>query len=283
MPGEAPRPTCLTIAFGIALSLALGAIVPCSAADLNGFLRQKGKGDIAFSFTDEGYSSFWMGTTRVDVPNGGDVQTRSTSLWFAYGLTDDLTLTGDLPYVKTKSDGFDMEQTSLQDLTLLGEYRFAALGSGVRSSFVGAGGFRTHASDYNPNRPVDVGDGTSDILFRFVYHLEVERFYFSQQIGYDLRNEDAPDGFPLHTEAGYTLGPVTFNAFFSVLKTRGGTDIGDPGFTFPSNKEEWRRLGGKVYGRITDRFGVSAGYYETLGGRNTGDSSGFSFGVDFGF
>ena len=271
------RPVALTSALLLLFS------IPAAAADLNGFLREKGHGDVALSYTSENYDQFWLGTTKVDVPNGGDVDTTSLSLWFAYGLTDNLTLVGDLPYVKSKSDGFDMEQSALQDLTVLGEYRFASIGSTTRSDFLGAGGFRTHASNYEPNLPVDVGDGTSDILFRFVYHLEAGAFYFSQQIGYDLRNEDAPDGFPLLTEAGYTWGPVTLTAGFSVLKARGGTDIGDPGFTFPSNKEEYRRLGGRVYGRITDRFGVSGSYYQTLGGRNTGDSSGFSLGANYHF
>ena len=259
-----------------AVMLATGT---CAAADLNGFLRDKGKWDVALSYTSESYSQFWLGTTKVDVPNNGDVDTGSYSLWFAYGLTDRWTLTGDIPYVDAESDGFDMEQSALQDLTMLGEYRFATIGSSTRNDFIGAVGFRTHASNYDPNLPVDVGDGTSDALFRFVYQLQIRSFYFSQQVGYDLRNEDAPNGFPLYTEVGFWHGPVTYIATFSMLKAHGGTDIGDPGFTFPSNQEEYQKLGAKIFGRVTPHFGLSGAYFTTLDGRNTGDSSGYSVGL----
>ena len=272
--------------WSLAAWAAVSAVWACnstSAADLNGFLREKGRGDVAVSYTSESYDRFWVGSTQVDVPNGGDVKTRSLSVWLAYGLTDDLTLVGDLPYVDAESDGFDLEQSALQDLTVLGEYRFASVGSEARSDFIGAGGFRTHASNYDPNRPVDVGDGTSDVLFRFVYQLTVGGFYFSQQLGYDLRNEDAPDGIPLYTETGYTWGPVTGTAFLSVLRARGGSDIGDPGFTFPGNAEEYQRVGARVYVRASDRFGLSGAYFKTLDGRNTGDSSGFSGGINVSF
>ena len=63
----------------------------------------------------------------------------------------------------------------------------------------------------------------------------------------------------------------------------GGTDIGDPGFTFPSNQEEYDRLGGKVYVRINDRFGLSFSGFSTLDGRNTGDSTGASLGFNYRF
>src|SRR5262245_7176112 len=85
---------------------------PFMAADLNGFLREKGKGDVALAYTSESYDTFWAGTMEVDVPNDGEVNTASYSLWFAYGLSDRWTLTGDIPYVDAESDGFDMEQSA---------------------------------------------------------------------------------------------------------------------------------------------------------------------------
>ncbi|MCI0567200.1 MAG: hypothetical protein L0Z52_03295 [Acidobacteria bacterium] len=265
------------------LALAVLASGVSLAADLNGFLREKGKGDVALSYTSESYDTFWAGTTEVDVPNGGDVDTESLSLWFAYGLSDRWTLTGDIPYVDAESDGFDMEQSALQDLTLLGEYRIATVGTKSRNDFIGVAGFRTHASNYDPNLPVDVGDGTTDALFRFVYQLTLRYFYFAQQIGFDWRNEDAPNGFPLYTETGYLGRRLTWTVNYWMLKAHGGTDIGNPGFTFPSNQEEYQRIGSKIYVRLTKQFGLAGVYYTTIDGRNTGNSSGFSAGIDFSF
>ncbi len=103
--------------------------------------------------------------------------------------------------------------------------------------------------------------------------------YASQQVGFDSRGDDVPDSFPLYTEAGYTFGRVTGSLFYSRLIADGGTDIGDPGFTFPSNQEEYSRAGGKVYVRVGPRVGASASAFTTLDGRNTGDTTGGSLGL----
>jgi hypothetical protein len=55
------------------------------------------------------------------------------------------------------------------------------------------------------------------------------------------------------------------------------------GFTFPSNKEEYRRAGARVYGRVGRGIGLSAMYFTPLGGRNTGDTRGLSGGINVSF
>lgn len=275
------------LAVALAMAAALGLSSPALAADINGFLREKGHGDVAVSYTTESYDEFWMGETKVTTDAAGlgkDVKTRTEAVWLAYGVTDRLTFVANLPYVKAEGDvSAGLEQEGLQDLTFLGKYRLASFGSKAKNTFVGGLGLRTIASNYEANLPVDIGDGTSDWLFRLVYQLEYRGFYVSQQVGFDLRGGDAPDGYPLFTEVGFTWGPVTYTGFYSRLTTQGGTDIGDPGFTFPSNKEEYERGGAKVFGRINDHLGLTAAAYKTFSGRNTGDSSGFSGGIDVRF
>jgi len=257
---------------------------PAIAYDLNGFVRAKGQGDAAPSVTVESYDEFWVGTTEVSDPGVGEVETTSLTVWLAYGITDDLTLIANLPWVDADSDGTGgFGESDLQDLTVLGKYRFASVGSHARSQFLGAFGLRTPASSYEDNLPVDVGDGTTDWLARFVYQLEIGAFYVSQQVGFDLRGDDAPNGTPLYTELGYTFGRTTVNAAYSKLLAAGGTDIGDPGFTFPSNEEEYDRVGAKVFVRASDRIGVSLGGFTTLDGRNTGKTTGGSVGLDVRF
>ena len=264
----------------IALAVAVAALAPAApgrAADINGFLPARGHVDTALSYTSENYDKFWVGKTKVFDPGVGKVDIKSTSLWLQWGLTDDLALVADLPYVDDSSNGLGhFKDSGLQDLSALLKYRFFSSGP---NRLVGGLGVRVPATSYEGNLPVTRGHHTTDVLFRLVYQYQVEQFYFSQQVGYDLRNKDAPNSFPLYTELGFTAGPVTYTGFYSRLVTNSGTDIGDPGFTFPSNRQEYSRLGAKVYGRVTDRFGLSAAYYQTLDGRNVGDSSGFSGGV----
>jgi hypothetical protein len=252
-----------------------------AALDLNGFMPARGEGTIALSYTSESYDEFWVGKTKVSDPGVGEVETDSIAAWFRYGLTDRVALIVNVPYVDATSDGLGgFEDSGLQDLTALVAFR--ALESG-NHRLVAAGGARTPISDYEANLPVDLGDGTTDVLLRLVYQFQNGGFYASQQVGYDLRGDDAPDGFPLYTEVGYSWPRVTVNGFYLTYSADGGTDIGDPGFTFPSNKDETERLGAKVFVRLNESFGAQVAAFQTLDGRNSGDASGVSAGFTFGF
>lgn len=273
-PSPAPRWSRLA---ALTLGVALATAPATEALDLNGFFPAAGEGDLALSFTSESYDEFWVGNEKVAVPDIGEVETESLALWLRFGLTDRLALVANLPYVDVTTDGLaGFEDSGVQDLSALLAYRLWEAGGGsLDHRLVLAGGVRTPVGDYEGNAPVSLGDDTTDGLARLVYQLESGGFYFSQQLGYDYRGGDAPDGFPLYTELGYSWGAVTATAFYHRYIADGGTDIGDPGFTFPSNKDETERIGGKMFFRFADRFGAFAGAFSTLDGRNSGDTSGF--------
>jgi len=268
----------LRLRIGAATAVAALAAAPAASAyDMNGFLPAAGEGAVALSFTAEGYDHFWAGEQRVSAPPGlGEVDTRSLTLWGRYGLTDRLSVVVNLPYVDTEGDGTArFADSGISDLTALVAARLVATG---RHSLTGAGGVRTDVGDYEGDAPVSLGDATTDALLRLVYQYQAGGLYVSQQVGFDLRGGDAPDGVPLHTELGYTFGRTTLHAFYTRYVADGGTDIGDPDFTFPSNQEEYERAGGGAYLRLWDPIGVSARVYTTLDGRNTGDATGVSVG-----
>lgn len=272
-------PQLLTAGAALLAALALPAAAP--ALDLNGFLPAPGEGTLAVSYTAESYDEFWAGETKTQVPALGEVETSSLSLWFRWGFTDRLSVVANLPYVDVTTDGFaGFEDSGLADLEALLLFRLLESSSGnLRHRLVAGAGLRTPASDYEGNAPISLGDDTTDALLRVVYQLESGGFYASQQVGFDSRGDDAPDTFPLVTEVGYTYGGVTFSGFYQKLIADGGTDIGDPGFTFPSNQEEYERIGAKVYGRFTDRLGGALSTFTTLDGRNTGETTGVSAGI----
>lgn len=255
---------------------------PAAALDINGFMPAKGGGAAAFTVTLEGYDEFWVADTKVADPGVGEVETDSLSAWLQWGLTDRIALVVNLPYVDATSDGLGgFEENGLQDLSALVKARIAG---SAGHSLVGAAGVRTPIGDYEANIPVDIGDGTTDVLLRLVYQYEAGGgFYVSQQVGYDLRGDDAPDGIPLYTEVGFGGGRVTATLFYSQLIADGGTDIGDPGFTFPSNGDEYQRAGAKLYARFNESFGGTLGGFTTLDGRNTGDTTGLFGGVVWSF
>lgn len=269
----------------VCVALAVVAALPASANNINGFLREKGEFDVALTFTSESYDQFWVGDTKVSDPGLGEVSTDSWSLWLAYGINKDITVWANIPYVDTEGDGTaNLSESGMQDFVAMGEFRLAGQPGGQGwGVLIGGAGFSTPMSDYEANAPVDIGDGVTAYLLRLVYQIQHGGFYFAGQLGYDIRGDDAPDNYPYYAEAGYTVGPVTFNAFYAKLVADGGTDIGDPGFTFPSNNDESDRTGLKVYGRITPTFGLVGSWFTTLDGRNSGDASGGSLGAVFKF
>lgn len=259
-------------------------LLPAAARglDLNGFLPRAGEGAAALSFTAETYDHFWRGTRKVQNPAGlGEVDTDSLSLWLRWGLSDRLSVVANLPYVDVTTDGTEgFEDSGLGDLEALLLLRALERSSGAwHHRLVAGAGVRTPASDYEGDAPVSLGDDSTDALLRLVYQLERGGFYLSQQLGFDARGDDVPDAFPLYTETGYTWGRLTGSGFLSVLFADDGTDIGNPGFTFPSNQEEYTRIGGKLFARLTERLGASLAVFTTLDGRNTGETTGVSAGV----
>jgi hypothetical protein len=267
--------------------LLLAVAGAAAAQDLDGFSPEPGKGDIALSYSFDSYDEFWVGDTKVSDPGVGEVEANSLSLWWRHGFTERLSVVASLPYVDADGDGLGgFSESALQDLTVLGQYRLLTRESGSRRhSFVVGGGFRTPASDYEANSPIDVGDGTTDVLLRAVYLLQAGYFYLSAQTGYDVRGEDAPDGIPLAITGawGFGGGRTWVSGTYSQYFADGGTDIGDPGFTFPSNEDESTRIGAKVFSRINDRFGWSVAAFTTLDGRNSGDTTGYSAGLVFSY
>lgn len=262
--------------------LAASLLTPAaSALDLNGFLPAAGEGAAALSYSAESYDEFWRGDAKVPTPPPlGEVETTTASLWLRWGFTDRLAVVANVPYVEVEGDGtMGFEDDGVGDVEAL--LLFSALdrssGTARHRLIAGVGG-RTPASNYVADAPVSLGDGSTDLLVRVVYQLELASFYLSQQAGFDSRGDDVPDTFPLYTEAGYTWGRLTGSLFYSRLLADGGTDIGDPGFTFPSNEEEYSRAGGKVYVRFGERVGVAASAFTTLDGRNTGDATGGALG-----
>ena len=270
---------------------ALGALLlclPCSAtlaSEIDGFLPRAGQGTIAITYNQESYDEFWVGKTKVSEPMLGEIENTSTSLWLTYGWTDNLALVLSAAQVSSEADGpANLDESGLQDLAVLIKWRFwQSWQNEVHHGLVLGAGVRTPLDDYLANGPVSIGDETTDALLRLTYQLQKGRFYFSQQVGLDLRGGDAPDGFPLLTQAGWNFGKLTLSGAYYRYLADGGTDIGEAGFTFPSNQDETERLSAKLILQVNENWGVQAGAFQTLDGRNSGDAEGLFGGLIFSF
>jgi hypothetical protein len=254
---------------------------PARAQGLNGFLPGAGHATIALSHTLESYDAYWMGGRLVADPALGRVETGSVSLWFDLGLAENVSLVGNLAYVDVASDAAPIRTANgLQDRAFLLRYRFASLeNAGWRHSFVAGAGVRAPASPYVADATVALGDGTHDGVFRLVYQVQadfVAGAYLATELGYDLREQDAPDGASLHGELGAGAGRVSIAGTVTRTWADGGSDIGDPGFKSPGLGGEMLRVGGKLFARVSSTFGFAVSGFTTLDGRNTGEAVGTS-------
>lgn len=262
--------------------LLLTASAPVLALDLDGFQPAKGQYDIALSATLESYDEFWVGTTKVADPGLGEVETQSLALWTRWGVTDRIAVIAALPFVDVEGDGLGgLEDSGVQDLTALAQFHVANGQAGAwRWDVVVGGGVRAPIGSYEGNAPVSLGDDTTDLLTRATLLARTGSWFLSQQVGFELRGDDAPNGWGLRTEIGHHVTDrVTASGWIAISRASGGTDIGDPGFTFPSNQEEWDRVGAKLLVGLNDTLRLSAGGFATLDGRNTGKSTGFNLGL----
>jgi hypothetical protein len=269
----------------LALAASLLAVAgPLSAQGETGFFRGEGHLDAALSGTFDSYDEFWVGIEDVSDPGVGEVERTSVSLYLAYGLSDDLDLIGNAAWVSSESDGAAGApgEDDLQDFLLAAKWRawHKPTGWGEMSLSL-LPGIKLPLTDYEDNDITAHGDGQVDLRGRVVLHAQhTAGWYASFETGYDHRNGAPEDEIPMHLQAGMTFFErITVSPFVSRVESLGGNDIGDPGFTFPENEEDYTRAGIKAYAKLGAHMGITAGWHTTLDGRNTGDVTGFTVGL----
>ena len=268
-----------TMALWIVSAIAASA-APALAQGETGFLRGRGNLDLAVSYSLDSYDEFWVDERRVSAESLGRIDRHTISLYAAYGLTDDLDLISSASYVRATSTGVYDDNQDFQDMKLALKWRVGEweLGPG-RFSILAAPGGQFPLSDYNSEAFTAIGDGEWALLGRGILHYQFDAGAFvSLETGFDYRDGLPANEVPVNLTAGFSLfDRLTLSGFYSHVESLGGFNV-DQG-PFPGNQEEYDRIGGGIYFRINDRFGVSASAWTTLDGKNTGDVDGFSIGT----
>ncbi|MCI0651407.1 MAG: hypothetical protein L0Z55_05950 [Planctomycetes bacterium] len=245
-----------------------------------GYLRGKGRTDVAVSYSEDTYDKFWMGHRRVADPGVKRITRAAYNLFVAHGVTDDIDLSFSAPYVRVDSTGVFRTVDDFTDLEIRLKWRvFRKTVGGGSASFLLAPGYKVPIDNYENNAPNALSDEQEDFRARGIVHFQSDSGVFlSLDTGYDFRAARPHDEFPVHVKAGFTLFQrVTLSSFYSRVNSLGGYDIGDG--PFPGVEEDYERWGVGTYIRITDRFGITGSYYTTLAGQNTGDVDGFAGGI----
>ncbi|MBL8862168.1 MAG: hypothetical protein JNK02_09160 [Planctomycetes bacterium] len=264
----------------VTISLLLAS--PALAQGDTGFLRGAGKTDYVLSWTQDSYDRFWVGEDKVSDPGVGEITREATALYVAYGLRDDMDLVLSGSYVSAESDGSGgiPSVNDFQDAIVGIKWRaWAARAGKSEFSALLAPALKMLITDYENNQPTAIGDGQGDLRARGILHWQHDSgFFASLESGYDMRDGLPHDEVPLNFTIGATFfNRLTVTPFYSQVFSQGGYDIGQG--DFPGVKEEFERWGVGAYFRITDRFGVTALYRDTLDGRNTGDADSYGAGL----
>jgi len=259
----------------------LSSFIPlCHAQGDSGFLRGKGNLDLAISYTEDAYDSFWVGSNRVVDAPFGEVTRSAANLYGAYGLTDKIDLVSSLSYVRSETEAVFETEEDLQDLFLQVKWKaFSKDFAGGTFNFLLGPAIKVPVSHYEDNAVPALGDGQVDLRFRTIFQYVTKGgSFFALDTGYDFRFEETPNEVPIHLTCGHTFwNKVTVGAFISNISSQGGYDIGEG--PFYGVEEEYTRYGFQLYFRLRDKFGLSVTGWTTSDGLNTGDVDGFSLGA----
>ena len=268
----------------------IGAVIVLMPAQLtygqgdSGFLRGKGNLDVAATYAYETYDEFWIGSDTVDDAPFGRVTRQSVNVYGAYGLRDnmDIALSGSWVFVSTDEIFDDVD--ALQDLTAQLKWRGISKEFGPgKLNLLAAPAVKIPMTHYEDNNVPAVGDGNVDLRLRGIAQYVFDNGAFiALDTGYDIRFDDPHDEVPIHVTAGMTFfEKLTVMGFYTHIESLGGHDIGEG--SFPGVEEEYDRIGGGMYYRLTESWGVTANGWTTLDGKNTGDVDGFSIGMVYRF
>jgi hypothetical protein len=272
--------------------------------DVDGLMMAKRNICGGFIYSYSSWNQYWEGTLLRKNDNIGTVTSQSVMVMANYGITNNLNVIAMAPWVSNKaSAGTLIEQSGIQDLTLLLKYQFLAktiLGMDVSMVALGGGSMpiTNYVADYLPlslgmqsknaigRLMIDAQKGhwygTASASYVHRSHVSIDRTaYYTTEMIYS--NQVAlPEVFGYNLRAGWRDGAdLVAELVFDQMNTLGGFDIRRNDMPFPSNNMDASRLGINLKLPIpkTNGLSVMASAMFTLAGRNMGKANMFSGGL----
>ncbi|MFL5523556.1 MAG: hypothetical protein ACJ8AF_05520 [Gemmatimonadaceae bacterium] len=261
-------------------------------------------------YSQDSWDQYWEGSLKRTNGNIGTLTTKSLMMVAGYGVTGNLSLTANLPYVWTHAtQGVLSDMSGIQDLTISAKYRFLRVQSADRSLFSAfiVGTAAVPMSNYTPDfYPLSIGTGgeragvrmtldlqptpglfvTGSSAYTFCNNVKLNRnsYYTDGQLY--LTNEVAmPNVLDNSVSAGYRRGRWMVPVTLTQQRTLGGGDIRRQDMPFVSNRMDFTRLDGVLRYSINVpkdlAFQIGAGH--VLRGRNVGQSTTITSGLFYAY
>ena len=270
---------------------AIFSSVAYSQSIVDGFVKAKGHGSAVLSYSWERYDQFYFGDTKRDAPDpfGGEISTQSVSLYGVMGITDDLNVVLNLPYINAQGSGSeetgpDQSVSGLQDIELALKWRPLVFENDQgKLSFLAAAGFATPLSSYAADSVLSIGNGATRVDGRLITHYQLSSGLFAElQAGYSVRSNEVPNATLLSAKVGFAASSFYVDLWSATqLSSSDAPDIG--GVPFSATRVNYTQIGLSVYYPFSTSFGVSAGAAQYVSGRNVGLSTRLSGGLVYNF
>lgn len=285
----------------------LFAAAPAAAQSLHDGILLPGRAlGTGVVFAHQSWTEYWEGTLKRDNENIGTLTTRSATLMGAYGLTDRLSLLAMLPFVQTQaSEGTLRGMQGFQDLTVGAKYRLLTVPATERAtlSIFAAGAVGVPVGDYSPDfLPLSIGLGSRRASSRLTLHFEArDGWFLDASSAYTWRGKVKLDRSAYYTDgrlyltdevampavfdymvsAGYRKGRLHVPLFLTEQRTLGGGDIRRQDMPFVSNRMNFVEVGAGIGYLLPADFILQLGAGQVVSGRNVGQSTTFSVGLQY--
>jgi hypothetical protein len=279
----------------ISLAIFLGSLLIINTANsqslADSFMKGKGHGNLVLSYSWEQYDEFFFGSERMDAPPpyGGEITTQSVNLYGIYGLTDNLDIIVNLPYISAQGaneepDAPDQNVGGLQDIALFLKWRplYVETESGS-FSFLGAAGIATPLSDYEADAVLSIGNQSTRVDARLMTQYFMNNgFLIDLQAGYSIRSNNVPNATMLAGKIGYAGRNFYVDIWSETqISESDAPDIGEAPFN--ETRVNYTQIGISGYVPLTSGLGISAGFGRYISGRNVGLATRVSGGVVYSF
>lgn len=284
--------------FQLAATLAICLVVTLAKAQTvdDAIMMNKKQWCNGLTYMHSSWNQYWEGTTKRSNQNLGTVTTQSVMFMSAYGITDNLNVLVNVPYVWTNASAGTLDgMKGFQDIDVDLKYEFykTKIGKG-ELSLIGLMGFSTPMTNYeNDFLPMSIGLGSTNLSGRltvdyqngiffttlssaFVYrsNVTVDRTsYYTNQINY-TNEVDMPNQQNSNLFVGIRKSNLTVQAQLMNTYTYGGFDIRKNDMPFVSNQMNMTSLGAhiKYFLPFVANLEVVASADYVIAGRNVGQA-----------
>lgn len=257
----------------ILLFLMLTELLSAQGA-IDGYMKAKGETDIALTYSNEQYSTYFFGKEKRDIEN----TTQTVSLFAVHGISDSLNLIVSIPYIWTDSANRNFQDgiVAFKYRNLKKNYEKGAL------SLISAVGANFPIANYKTDTGNPIGAKATTIQLRFLAQYDFYAGYFLHfQTGYDVRV--APEflsALPISIKAGIAKRKVYADLwldFINTFNTQADNSLG------AGNGTSFLKIGGTFYYALSPQFGMFLGGAHLFTGRNIGKSTRLNVGAVYKF